>query len=103
MKRRHGWDSSDRSTRLPADWPARRSKVIERAAGVCEQTLPSGKRCGRKGVEVDHKVAGDNHALWNLQFLCKFHHDLKTQGEARAARQRYKPKRRPDEGHPSDF
>lgn len=102
-KRDWGWYNSNRRSRLPKDWAVRVARVKERALGVCEATLPSGKRCGRKGTDTDHIVAGDNHALANLQLLCGFHHDLKTQGEARAAKAKFMPKRRPVEGHPSDF
>lgn len=102
-KKDWGWYNSNRRQRLPKDWASRVARVKERAAGVCEANLPSGKRCGRQGRDVDHKIRNDNHDLSNLQLLCGFHHDLKTQGEARAARQRFMPKRRPVEGHPSDF
>lgn len=98
-----GWGNSNRRQRLPKDWHVRVARVKERSLGVCEERLPSGKRCGRKGTDVDHKVPGDNHDLSNLQLLCGFHHDLKTKAEAAAARAKFLPKRRPSERHPFDF
>lgn len=69
------WDSSDRKERLPSDWQARRRVVIHRDGGKCQQ-------CGQAGTDVDHKIAGDDHSLNNLQLLCVDCHKAKTHIEA---------------------
>lgn len=98
-----GWRNSDRRSRLPKDWDARRLEVKRRAGGRCQQELPSGARCPRAGAECDHIEPGDNHDLSNLQWLCKAHHDAKTRREAAAAYR--KPQRpvykRAEETHPA--
>lgn len=98
------WETSDRRLRLPPDWPERVKKVWARDKGRCTWRLPSGKRCPRRGADVDHRVNNDNHDLSNLQLLCGHHHDKKTQREAYAGRQKRKPHRpkRPDR-HPGRF
>lgn len=94
------WDSSDRHDRLPSDWKERVNKVWARDKGVCTWRLPSGKRCPRKGADVDHRRNNDDHSLGNLQLLCRHHHDKKTQWESRQGKARRKGKMRSDERHP---
>lgn len=104
------WDSSDRRSRLPADWPqlvrataARALKSSKLGIAQCEARLPSGKRCPRVGTDCDHKVAGDDHNLRNLQWLCDHHHSKKSAKEGFEARMAFKrSKYRPREGHPGD-
>nr|DAQ13567.1 MAG TPA: HNH endonuclease [Caudoviricetes sp.] len=84
------WETSNRRSRLPRDWEARRRIVIARDNGRC-QAVVGGVHCAAEGTEVDHIDAGDNHNLTNLQLLCKACHAWKTRGEATAgllARQR---------------
>lgn len=97
-----GWAGSDRRGRLPADWPKRREQVKKRAGGRCEKFLPSGKRCPRRGTDCDHKIAGDNHALTNLQWLCEEHHKQKTRAEAAEGyrNMRRRLPKRAEERHP---
>lgn len=96
-----GWENSDRRSRLPKDWPQRVRDVKKRAGGRCEWHLPvSGKRCPRKGTDVDHKQNDDNHDLRNLQLLCPAHHQRKTVREAWRGKQRRKPRPKPQERHP---
>lgn len=103
-KRSWGWYNSNRRQRLPQNWTSEIvPEVKRRAMGICEWILPSGIRCPRKGRDVDHKINNDDHSYDNLQLLCPFHHDLKTKAEAAAGRAKFLPKRRPTEGHPSDF
>lgn len=80
-----GWEGSDRKSRLPDDWPLLRRIVIERAGGRCEVIKRNGKRCWDDGTDVDHKVAGDDHSLSNLQLLCAWHHARKSSREGNAA------------------
>jgi 5-methylcytosine-specific restriction protein A len=93
---RAAWEHSTRRRRLPPDWPKRREQTKKRAGGQCEH-MQHGVRCVLPGNECDHIVAGDNHSLENLQWLCAPHHREKTQREARAAQVSEK---RPRERHP---
>lgn len=77
------WETSNRRSRLPKDWEARRRIVIARDNGRCQATV-GGVRCPAEGTEVDHICAGDDHSLTNLQLLCKACHAWKTRGEATA-------------------
>lgn len=94
-----GWETSDRRLRLPDDWPWRVAEVKKRDGGQCTWRLPSGKRCPRRGTDVDHREPGDNHDLRNLQLLCPHHHGKKTAREGVTGRRKPKPtkKRRTDE------
>lgn len=102
------WETSDRRSRLPSNWPALIAKTRRRARrtsklGIdqCEARLPSGKRCPRVGTDCDHKIAGDDHSESNLQWLCPAHHERKTTREAAAGRAAFKrSKYRPSEDHP---
>jgi 5-methylcytosine-specific restriction protein A len=95
------WQESDRRSRLPANWPALVAKVKKRAKGQCEWRLPSRKRCPREGSECDHRVAGDDHRLSNLQWLCDFHHGKKSSLEGRQAKAALRNSRYRDrEEHP---
>lgn len=92
---------------LPPDWFARVAAVKRRAKSTsklgieqCEYKLPSGKRCPRKGTDVDHKYDRNKHDVWALQLLCQAHHKPKTQQEALAGRQRPKKRIDPRDGHP---
>lgn len=77
------WETSNRRSRLPRDWEARRRIVIARDNGRC-QAIIAGAQCVAEGTEVDHVNAGDNHDLTNLQLLCKACHSWKTRSEAAA-------------------
>ena len=95
------WETSDRRSRLPADWPAIVGRVKLKAQGRCQARLPSGKRCPRVGVDVDHVIPNDDHSLRNLRLLCEHHHDKKSSREGFEARQAFKQsKYRPREDHP---
>lgn len=90
------WKGSDRRSRLPADWKARRAKVFRRARGICE--TPG---CGDAATDCDHILAGDNHSLSNLRALCQLHHAQKSSAEGNAARAWIAEARvRPVESHP---
>lgn len=95
------WRDSDRKSRLPADWPARVAETKRLAKNRCQQKLPSGKRCPRRGVDCDHISRGDDHRQSNLQMLCVAHHTAKTTQEAAVGRRRRKKIRPRTEGqHP---
>jgi 5-methylcytosine-specific restriction protein A len=96
------WDESDRRERLPDNWPELVVAVKRRAGGQCQWKLPkTGKRCPRRGTDVDHRVPGDDHSMSNLQLLCPHHHGMKSSAEGRAAKRAKKQSRyRPSEEHP---
>lgn len=81
-----GWQGSNRSEELPADWPARRREVMERDGGRCVMELPSGARCPNAAVDVDHVGSKWDHSLSNLRALCEPHHDKRTAGQGNDAR-----------------
>lgn len=95
------WDGSDRRERLPDDWPERRLARLKKDGFRCTWKLRSGARCPRKATDVDHRKAGDDHSMWNLQSLCPHHHGKKSSREGNAARRAKKAsKARPAERHP---
>jgi 5-methylcytosine-specific restriction protein A len=71
------WETSDRRSRLPADWSRRVAAVKRRARGRCEETYHA-PGCDGRGRDVDHVVQGDDHSLSNLQLLSGPCHDRKT-------------------------
>lgn len=99
-----GWEGSDRRDRLPSDWPKLRATRLKIDGHRCCWRLPSGKRCPRPATDVDHRVAGDDHSMSNLQSLCGAHHLKKTAVDARKAKtaRRNKGKRAPEK-HPGEF
>ena len=80
------WSTSDRKSRLPADWPARRRAVLERCGGRCEVLRKDGSRCRDKATDVDHVNPGDDHGLHNLRGICSWHHARKSAREGVEAR-----------------
>jgi hypothetical protein len=96
-----GWADSTRRSELPPDWPLLRRVVIERAGGRCEVIKKSGRRCWDDGTDVDHKVAGRDDSLANLQLLCKWHHAQKSSREGNEAKAAYRAQlKHPVETHP---
>ena len=96
------WDGSDRKSRLPDDWAARRLERLKKDGFRCTWKLPkTGERCPRKATDVDHRKPGDDHSMKNLQSLCATHHGKKSSFEGRQARQkRWGKIARPAERHP---
>lgn len=94
------WDTSDRRSRLPDDWEARRRIVKLRAGGLCQADPPE-PGCEIVGSECDHIEHGDDHRIANLQWLCGPCHAAKTAREAHAARALTRTRgRRPPEQPP---
>jgi 5-methylcytosine-specific restriction endonuclease McrA len=92
------WSSSDRRSRLPADWPRRRAAILRRDGWLCQI---AGDHCTRFATEVDHIQPSDDHRLDNLQAVCGRCHAEKTAGEAKAAQAVTRARgRRPAEPHP---
>ena len=98
------WEGSDRRSRLPADWPKIRLRVLRRDGGQCTALTEAGPRCTSLASDVDHIVAGDNHDLSNLRSLCSYHHKIKSSREGAAAlaakRRAIEKKFRRTERHP---
>ncbi|NUK72110.1 HNH endonuclease [Streptomyces lunaelactis] len=91
-----GWKNSTRRSRLPPNWRALRAAAHRRNPGhLCHI-------CGRPGGDaLDHKQAGDNHSLDNLDWahdqMPPYCHRYKSAAEGNAARP---SARRPPERHP---
>lgn len=85
-----GWESSDRRSRLPRDWPKRRAAVKRRARGRCEYAnhVPE---CDGVGTDCDHIVSGDDHSLGNLQWLSGPCHAHKTNADKQAWKRQPEP------------
>lgn len=101
---RQAWEGSTRKGRLPVDWPALRAAALRRNPGrVCHW-------CGLPGGhDLDHKQAGDDHSLDNLDWIhgrndvlagrsLRNCHGEKSGAEGAAARPRLY---RPDDPHPA--
>ena len=74
---------------------------MARCGGRCEVVKKSGKRCWDKATDVDHKSAGDDHSLENLQGICQWHHRRKSAMEGVAAKAALNSiLTRPEEPHP---
>jgi 5-methylcytosine-specific restriction endonuclease McrA len=72
---------------LPPDWTKRAAKQLRREPR-CEFT-EDGVRCIETATDVDHVVPrfeGGTDDQSNLQSLCSYHHDRKTQEESARAR-----------------
>ena len=94
------WETSDRRSRLPADWPQRRVTVLRRDGYRCQMGYPG---CSIKATDVDHIVPGDDHSLPNLRAACSNCHAKKSSREGNTAQARIRAlRRRPPEPHPGD-
>jgi hypothetical protein len=82
------WETSRRRERLPADWQARRKRVLERCGYRCEWMITREERCPEKATDVDHIKPGDDHSFRNLRGLCSAHHARKSSSEGWWARKR---------------
>jgi 5-methylcytosine-specific restriction endonuclease McrA len=95
------WENSDRKARLPADWQARRKRVLARDRYRCQAELSTGALCLAPANQCDHIEHGDNHDESNLQALCAWHHKHKSAREGVEARKPRPSQRREPEQHPS--
>jgi 5-methylcytosine-specific restriction protein A len=93
------WSTSDRKGRLPADWQARRLRVLRRDAYRCRDRS-AGYPCGAPANQVDHVEHGDDHDESNLQALCRWHHARKSSAEGHAAQRPRERLTRAPEAHP---
>lgn len=94
------WGTSDRASRLPANWASIRRQVAARANNLCEAATHV-STCNGTGTDADHIRAGDDHALDNLQWLSGPCHAAKTAREtAWRNRRNAALKHRPTETHP---
>ncbi|MEV5353276.1 HNH endonuclease [Streptomyces sp. NPDC052693] len=91
-----GWQRSTRKARLPSNWRALRAEAHRR------NPEHNCHICGRPGGDaLDHKQAGDDHSLDNLDWahdqVPPHCHRKKSSAEGNAARPR---RQRPPEAHP---
>ena len=79
------WENSNRKARLPPNWDQLREAVLRRDNYKCKWWLltdEGGKTfCGAPANQADHKIAGDDHSMGNLQALCEPHHARKSSRE----------------------
>lgn len=93
------WAGSNRRSRLPADWPKIRSRVLKRDGRICHI-------CHQPGADgVDHVIPGDDHSEANLRAVHHntppYCHRTKSSSEGgRAAQAKRIPRKRPQERHP---
>ncbi|MFF1594835.1 HNH endonuclease [Streptomyces sp. NPDC058286] len=92
------WSTSGRAKRLPPNWPVLRAMVLRRDNGICHG-------CGKHGADqVDHLVAGDNHAPDSLAAIhsdpCHRQKSSAEGGKAAAKSRATRPRKRPVEPHP---
>lgn len=80
------WDSSNRKSELPADWPQRRRRVGDRDGWRCQWPRTGRGICGSPARDCDHREGSHDHRDEALWMLCRFHHNRKTQGESAEAR-----------------
>lgn len=92
------WASSDRLSRLPADWSKRRARILIRDRHQCQAHAEDGF-CAMPATQVDHIEPSGSDEDWNLQSLCQDCHNRKSSAEGLAARKRLKAltKRPPEE------
>lgn len=93
----------EKGRELPANWESEIVPAVkDKAGGRCQWTLPSGRRCPRRGTDVDHIGPNHVHKLNNLRLLCSFHHDKRTSKQGLAARAARKAQKfRRGEEHPN--
>ena len=95
------WNTSNRSSRLPADWPAIRRLVLQDAGYRCQIRLTG---CSGQASEVDHRRRGDDHSRANLRAACSGCHGKKSSAEGNARRAELRARRkRPQERHPGSI
>lgn len=93
----------EKGRELPSNWESEIVPAIkERDGGRCKWRLPSGKRCPRRGTDVDHIGDPNVHKPFNLRLLCAHHHGKRTARQGLQARAERKAKKfRSGEEHPN--
>jgi hypothetical protein len=92
------WSTSNRASRLPADWPSLRRQILRRDGFACQI---KGSGCTSMATDVDHIRRGDDHSPSNLQSTCGACHLRKSSYEGNARRRELRlRKKRPTERHP---
>lgn len=80
------WETSDRKSELPADWPQRRQRVGDRDGWKCQWPRSARGICGSTANQCDHRGDPWDHDESALWMLCEWHHKQKTGQESAAAR-----------------
>lgn len=94
------WDTSNRRSRLPANWfTVIRPHILKRDPRCKLQY----QGCTGKSTQVDHIDRGDDHRYSNLQGVCAKCHATKSAREGRQAQLTRRQRRlRPLEEHPRE-
>ena len=74
------WETSNRKSRLPANWLQLRAEVFATKGRQCHNVI-DGVRCTREGLDIDHIVPSGPDTLENLQPLCRRCHQSKSSSE----------------------
>ena len=83
------WSTSDRRSRLPANWLQLRAEVFATKGKRC-YIVEDGYRCEREATEVDHVTPSGSDDLSNLEPICSAHHRRKSSSEGWQAMNRKK-------------
>lgn len=94
------WTTQARKAQLPPDWPRIRVRVLRRDRYRCQQRNELGRLCLEPANQVDHIERGHDHALANLQALCRRCHAAKSSAEGVDARGPRPIQARAGERHP---
>ena len=74
------WETSNRKSRLPANWLQLREEVFRTKGRSCHAAV-DGLPCGQPASDVDHIVPSGSDAIENLQPLCRRCHKAKSSSE----------------------
>jgi 5-methylcytosine-specific restriction endonuclease McrA len=92
------WQRSTPPVPLPADWPLRKARVLQRDFHRCQYVrYDTDRRCLAQATEVDHIIPrseGGSDDESNLRAICEWHHLRKTGSEGGRASARARQARR---------
>lgn len=79
------WATSNRRSRLPANWEREiRPRILKRDP-ICRWKEHGDFTCSNPSQEVDHIRRGQDHSPANLRGLCSWHHQQKSSMEGAEA------------------
>lgn len=74
------WSTSDRRSRLPANWLQLREEVFRTKGRSCHAVV-DGRPCNQPASDIDHIVPSGPDTIENLQPLCRRCHKAKSSSE----------------------